>query len=195
MIRGTLSAVAGITLAFTLVACTNGEDTATGTITQQPPTSEEVTTGQAPPENGKINAPANIATLPGNEVLLTLTDITVGEECRYGTNDYGGDSDPEFGKLKEGQQYLQVWADVEVVALDNPQTTSDWIMLEDPDIIDAEGYTPSVGMSTDCRSSDEGHESWSSTVDLGDKMRVYEAFVIPDAVQKVRIHDIPFEVE
>ncbi|GAB2515618.1 hypothetical protein CATRI_10595 [Corynebacterium atrinae] len=195
MIRTTLIAATGVSLVLALTACSNSEDTATGTITQQPPASEEVTTEAAAPQNGEVGNPISIATLPGNDVTLTITEITVGEECRYGTNDYGGESDLEFGKLAPGQQYLQIWADVEVTALDNPQTTNDWIMLRDPDIIDAEGYTQSVEMSVDCRSSDEGHESWSSTVDLGDKMRVYEAFVIPGAVQKVRVHDIPFEIE
>ncbi|MGP9723297.1 hypothetical protein ACT3SZ_04690 [Corynebacterium sp. AOP40-9SA-29] len=122
------------------------------------------------------------------QVEVTVTEITVGEQCRYGTNDYGGEGEEDFGKLDDGEQYLQVWAEFAVTSDDR----DDWSMMQDPQIIDADGFTQSTGMSVDCRNSDEGHENWSNPVDAGSKSRMYGSFVIPDDAEHMVLQDRTF---
>lgn len=124
------------------------------------------------------------------QVEVTVTEITVGEQCRYGTNDYGGEGEEDFGKLEDGDQYLQVWADFAVTS----DTPDDWSMMHDPQIIDADGYTQSTGMSVDCRNSDDGHEIWSTTVDAGSKSKIYGSFVIPEGSDKMVLQDKVFDL-
>lgn len=98
--------------------------------------------------------------LPCDAELL-ITEVTVGEQCRYGTNDYS-----DYEEVQEGQQYLQIWGEFSVASADNG-----WTMVDDPQIIDREGFTQATGMTVDCRSADDGHQSWSTTVDAGQKSR------------------------
>ena len=186
--KRTLATLILSTLALT--ACGTDSDTNTGTITPEVTTEVITETTEAAPETATTGDTVNIATQPGNEVTMTITDTQLGGECRYGTNDYGGEYDPEFGKLPEGKQLLQLWADVDVFTL----ADREWIMLNDPDVIDADGYTQMVEMDIDCRDADDGHQAWSSTIDQGDKKRLYGSFVVPEGIQQVRIHGITFDV-
>lgn len=174
-----------------LTGCAGQDEDIDATITPQAPpttTSEEET---STPTSIALNEPVNIATLPQSEVLFTVTDAQLGGECRYGTNDYGGESDPGFGKIPEGKQALQLWAEVDVQALQD----RDWMMLRDPEIVDPEGFVQHPEMDVDCRTSDEGHVIWSDTVNEGDKKRMYGSWVVPENIDKVRIHGLVFEVE
>ena len=51
-----------------------------------------------------------------------------------------------------------------------------------------------VEMDIDCRNADDGHQAWSSTIDQGEKKRLYGSFVVPEGIQQVRIHGITFDV-
>ena len=176
--------------ALALAACGADSDTNAGTITQEVAAEAAPETTEEAPEAATTGDTVNIATQPGNEVTMTITDTQLGGECRYGTNDYGGEYDPDFGKLPEGKQLLQLWADVDVLTLSDRE----WIMLNDPDVIDADGYTQMVEMDIDCRNADDGHQAWSSTIDQGDKKRLYGSFVVPEGIQKIRLHNITFDV-
>lgn len=136
-----------------------------------------------------IGEELQLASNPANDVILKVTDITLGEECKYGTNDYG-----EEPYDLNGNQYLQVSAEVDAknVVTD---AGGDWIMLNDPEILDADGFTQSTGLAVDCQNADDGHEIWSTTIDSGQKKRIYGAFEVPQGVTKVVIEGYTFDVE
>lgn len=136
----------------------------------------------------EIGEELQLASNPTNDVILKVTDITLGEECKYGTNDYG-----EEAYDLNGNQYLQVSAEVDAknVVTD---AGGDWIMLNDPEILDADGFTQSTGLAVDCQNADDGHEIWSTDISSGEKQRVYGAFEVPQGVEKVIIEGYKFDV-
>lgn len=154
-------------LTLSLVACGDAEEPAT--TPEETSTTESATTAQAEPATFKIGEPVNIG-YDGDVVNLTLTEAQVGGECRYGTVDYVEPTTDADGKL------VQLWAEVEPEHL----THNTWTMAEDPEVITADGFTAAVGMAWECDSSTEGHRDWSEGVDMGEKIRVYEAYRVPD---------------
>ena len=151
------------------------------------PESEESTKGFD--YDREIGEELQLASNPTNDVILKVTDITLGEECKYGTNNYG-----EEPYDLNGNQYLQVSAEVDAknVVTD---AGGDWIMLNDPEILDADGFTQSTGIAVDCQNADDGHEIWSTTIDSGQKKRIYGAFEVPQGATKVVIEGYTFDVE
>lgn len=181
--------LAAITIAttLTLTGCSNSTEPTPETITQQAPATTEAT-----PESGVLGQPQQIATLPGNDVQMTIEDIQLGGECAYGNWDWN--EDPAANQPPAGKQLLQLWANVDVV---QAQTSvgNNWITLDDPNIVDKDGFTQSVEMDINCRDSAEGHQIWHSPIDSGDKMRLYGSFIVPDEIQELRIMGIKFPVE
>ncbi|STC97781.1 hypothetical protein [Corynebacterium renale] len=182
--------LAAITIATTLAltGCSNATEPTPETITQQP-----LATTEAPTQNeGVLGKPLQIAHNPGNDVQMTIEDIKLGGECTYGN--LGWNEDPAANQPPAGKQLLQLWANVDVVQV---QTTvgNSWISLDDPSIVDKDGYTQSVEMDMNCRDSAEGHQIWHSPIDSGDKMRLYGSFIVPDDIQELRIMGIKFPVE
>lgn len=159
--------VATSILTLSLVACGDAEEPAT--TTEETSTTESTTTMQAEPATFTIGEPVNIG-YDGDVVNLTLTEAQVGGECRYGTVDYMEPTTDADGKL------VQLWAEVEPEYL----THNTWTMAEDPEVITADGFTAAVGMAWECDSSTEGHRDWSEGVDMGEKIRVYESYRVPD---------------
>lgn len=153
-------------LTLGLVACGDAEEPAPAL---EETSTAESTTAQAEPATFKIGEPVNIG-YDGDVVNLTLTEAQVGGECRYGTVDYMEPTTDADGKL------VQLWAEVEPEYL----THNTWTMAEDPEVITADGFTAAVGMAWECESSTEGHRDWSEGVDMGEKIRVYEAYRVPD---------------
>ena len=154
-------------LTLSLVACGDAEEPAT--TPEEMSTTESTTTAQAEPATFTIGEPVNIG-YDGDVVNLTLTEAQVGGECRYGTVDYMEPTTDADGKL------VQLWAEVEPEYL----THNTWTMAEDPEVITADGFTAAVGMAWECDSSTEGHRDWSEGVDMGEKIRVYESYRVPD---------------
>lgn len=154
-------------LTLSLVACGDAEEPAT--TPEETSTTESTTTAQAEPATFTIGEPVNIG-YDGDVVNLTLTEAQVGGECRYGTVDYMEPTTDADGKL------VQLWAEVEPEHL----THNTWTMAEDPEVITADGFTAAVGMAWECDSSTEGHRDWSEGVDMGEKIRVYESYRVPD---------------
>lgn len=111
----------------------------------------------------------------GDHVNLTITELTVGGDCRYGVNDYGLQPEAE-------EEYLQIWAEVEPVQLNH----NTWTMLSDPKFVDEEDFTQSLKMDSECRPSNDGFESWSQSVDQGEKIRVYGVFHIPSEAKELK---------
>ncbi|AQQ15732.1 hypothetical protein CGLAU_08890 [Corynebacterium glaucum] len=111
----------------------------------------------------------------GDQVNLTITELTVGGDCRYGPNEYGLQPEAE-------EEYLQIWAEVEPVQLIH----NTWTMLNDPKFVDKDGFTQSLKMDSECRPPSDGFESWSQTVDQGEKIRVYGVFHIPNEATELK---------
>lgn len=154
-------------LTFGLVACGDAEEPET--TMEETSTTESTTTMQAEPATFKIGEPVNIGS-DGDVVNLTLTEAQVGGDCRYGMVDYVEPTTDADGKL------VQLWAEVEPEHL----TNNTWTMAQDPEVITADGFTAAVGMAWECDSSTEGHRDWAEGVDMGEKIRVYEAYRVPD---------------
>lgn len=153
-------------LTLSLVACGDAEEPAT---TTEETSTTESTTAQAESATFTIGEPVNIG-YDGDVVNLTLTEAQVGGECRYGTVDYVEPTTDADGKL------VQLWAEVEPEYL----THNTWTMAEDPEVITADGFTAAIDMAWECDSSTEGHRDWSEGVDMGEKIRVYESYRVPD---------------
>lgn len=187
--RIALAAAAATALALT--AC-GGDDQDNGFEPADPANASQAAAESENAGNGKIGETItdDCTGYMDCQVEVTVTEITVGEQCRYGTNDYGGDNDPEFGKLDAGEQYMQVWAEFAVTS----DQEDDWSMMDDPKVIDSSGFTNTTAGSVDCRPSDEGHESWSNPVDAGSKVRVYEAFTVSDDVVQMVLLDHVFDL-
>ncbi|WP_411701912.1 hypothetical protein ACLI1R_000650 [Corynebacterium sp. LaCa97] len=137
----------------------------------------------------EIGDELQLASNPTNDVTLKVTDITLGEECRYGTYDYGDEPHD-----LDGNQYLQVTAEVDAKHV-LTDAGGDWITLNDPDILDKDGFTQTTGPAMDCQNADDGHEMWSTTIHSGEKKRIYGAFEVPQGVEKVSIEDYTFDVK
>lgn len=120
----------------------------------------------------------------GDQVDLTVTEVTVGGDCRYGANDYG--MQPEAG-----DEYLQIWAEVEPTLLNH----NTWTMLSDPEFVDKDGYTQTLMMDAECKPSTEGHEIWSQTVDQGEKIRVYGVFHISGDAKELQFGNYRLPLE
>lgn len=181
--------------ALTLTACANADEQTAGTITPQhaPETTTTSETTNEQPETGTIGTPVNIATLPDNEVNMTVTDIQLGGECKYGALgvswlDGGGTTNP-------GMQLLQISVDVENIKLDNPETQNDFIWLEEPQIVDSDGYTSDADVETACELPTDNHQDWTTDIHVGEKKRLYRAWGVPENTTQVKFYDMIFEVE
>ena len=171
-----------------LTACSSDPEPQ-DTPSTEPETAASAAPSEAQDHDREIGEELQLASNPTNDVILKVTDISLGEECKYGTNDYG---DEPYDL--EGAQYLQIEAEVDAknVVTD---AGSDWIMLSDPEILDEDGFTQSTGLAVDCQNADDGHEIWSTTINSGEKQRIYGAFEVPQGVEKVTIEGYTFSVE
>lgn len=178
-----------LTIPLALAACSNDTEQEPDTT---PTTEAEVadeTSADGLDYDREIGDELQLASNPTNDVTLKVTDITLGEECKYGTNNYG---DEPYDL--EGAQYLQIEAEINAKHV-LTDVGNDWIMIDDPDILDEDGFTQSALPAVDCRNSDEGHEIWSTTIDSGEKKRIYGAFEVPQGVEKVSIENYTFDVK
>lgn len=183
-----------LTIPLALAACSNDTEPEPESDTTPTTEAEAAETSSAAPTDGldydrEIGDELQLASNPTNDVVLKVTDITLGEECRYGTYDYG---DEPYDL--DGKQYLQVTAEVDAkhVVTD---AGGDWIALNDPDILDKDGFTQTTGPAMDCQNADDGHEMWSTTIHSGEKKRIYGAFEVPQAVEKISIENYTFDVK
>lgn len=110
--------------------------------------------------------------------------MVMSDECKQGYDDYG------FGvpELEEGQTYLQIEGEFELRTGENG-----WTMLEDPSIIDGEGFTQLPSSAVYCR-EEADYEMWSTTLDVGQKSRNYGAWIVPEDATHMLIHDVKIEL-
>lgn len=117
---------------------------------------------------------------------VKVTELSVGGECRYGFDDYG---DPNYGVLEEEQTVLQAWGEFSLATAANG-----WTMLDDPQVVDEEGFTQNASWSSYCEDAPTDYEDWSQTVDTGQKIRVYGSWVIPEGASEMLLHDTRIEL-
>ncbi|MER0074544.1 hypothetical protein [Corynebacterium sp. KPL3739] len=179
-----------LALPLALTACSNDSEPETTPSTE----ANDVATTSATDANGldddrEIGEELQLASNPTNDVTLKVTEMTLGEECKYGTNDY----DEEPYDL-DGKQYLQISAEVNAK---NVVTNAggDWIMLNPPQIMDHDGFTQSTSVGFDCQNANDGHELWDTAIHNGEKKRIYGAFEVPQGVEKVSIENYTFDVK
>ena len=182
-------------LPLSLAACSTGDNTNStdGTITAvaDPASSSEAPAeeGNESNEDGSLNEPFEISTLDDNDVYLKISEISIGEECKFGvyTPEYLSD------KIGAENQYLQILAEVDVQKLNNPQSMG-YVYLDDPKIVDSEGFTKSAESSWDCQNGDN-YEDWLMPTEKGDKTRRYGAWIIPSGTTEVRLYDKTYTVQ
>lgn len=175
-----------------LVACSSSDEpksTTAGTITaaESAPENEESTEDEG--AAGELNKPLRISTLSDNDVFMTIKEISLGKECRFGVDD------PEysFDQMNDDQQYLQILAEIDVQKLDNPVSGGS-VYLDNPKAVDGDGFAKEAELGFDCEQS-EGYEDWGEGTEVGDKSRRYGAFIVPKGVTEVRIQGKKFAVE
>ena len=100
---------------------------------------------------------------------LKIESVTLSDKCEGTVDSYG--SGPE---LEGGKTYLQIKADYSLKNLDGG-----WSMLNDPQIVNADGYTQNVEMSINCHEPD-GYELWSATLDEGQKAKHFGVWIVPE---------------
>lgn len=111
---------------------------------------------------------------------LTITSLTVGEPCEFGVNTYFGTERQESFKKKPGESYLQLHAEFALTS-----AGGGWMMVDDPEVIDADGFTQTPGPNVECLESADGEGDWGSTIDAGQKQRLYDSWVIPDGATAI----------
>lgn len=177
-----------LAIPLVLTACSNDPEPQ-GTSSTESEDTASTPPSEAQDYDREIGEELQLASNPTNDVALKVTNISLGEECKYGTNNYG---DEPYDL--EGAQYLQIEAEINAKHV-LTDVGNDWIMIDDPDILDEDGFTQSALPAVDCRNSDEGHEIWSTTIDSGEKKRIYGAFEVPQGVEKVSIENYTFDVK
>lgn len=133
---------------------------------------------------GKLQEALSLSDKPDNDVYLTIHEMTLGEECKYGEL---------LDDLQPGFQYLQLTADFDVQKLGSP-TYDLGEMLAIPRTIDSEGFTKEAGWAASCMPSAE-HDQWNVILTEGEKARVYGAFVVPENTEVVEIQNYEFDME
>lgn len=110
---------------------------------------------------------------------FTIETITMSDECAQRVEDYG--LGPE---LEEGQTYLQVDGIFELHTAANG-----WTMLDDPQVINADGFTENVKMAINCHEDGE-YQLWSSTLDAGQKAKHFGVWIVPEGATHALIEDV-----
>jgi len=182
-------------LSLGLVACSTGDNTNStdGTITA---VADPAPSSEAPAEENAeggddvaLNEPFEISSLEDNDVYLNISEISISTECKYGKFSPESNND----SIGEENQYLQILAEVDVQKLDNPQSMG-YVYLDDPKIVDSEGFTKSAESSWDCQNGDN-YEDWLMPTEKGDKTRRYGAWIIPSGTTEVRLYDKTYTVQ
>ena len=179
-----------LVLPLALTACSN--DPEPETIPSTDADNADTTSAanaNVPDDNREIGEELQLASNPTNDVTLKVTEMTLGEECQYGTNDY----DEEPYDL-DGKQYLQISAEVNAKNV-LTDAGGDWIMLNPPQIMGQDGFTQSTSVGFDCQNANDGHELWDTAIHSGEKKRIYGAFEVPQDVEKVKIENYTFDLK
>ena len=168
-------------LAAGLTACGGNTQPATTTPEPTTTTSSPSTTAAAQPTAFKVGDTVNVG-VDGEIVNMTITEVQLGGECRYGSDDWG---------IEAKGQLLQLWAEVEPKEL----VYNTWTKLDDPEVITKDGFTQNADQDYSCRPSNEGHSLWHEGVDLGEKIRVYGHFHVPADFEALKFNQnrITFE--
>lgn len=170
-----------------LAACSDTEDSIQSGVT-----APEATTSMVAPVTAQIGDPIEV-TCFWNDCIgeVTLTDMTVAEECRYGVADYG----EGYNQAIDGKEILQLWGEFSLAKGRVGQNGEELnVSLDDPTAaIDAEGFkqTPT---RYQCQSADDGHESWSTVLTAGQKARIYGDFLIPEGATVIVIEGREIEL-
>lgn len=190
-----ISLIVTAALPLSLAACSTGDNTnstdETITAVADPASSSEAPAeeGNESNEDGSLNEPFEISTLDDNDVYLKISEISIGEECKFGvyTPEYLSD------KIGAENQYLQILAEVDVQKLNNPQSMG-YVYLDSPKIVDSDGFTKTADYALDCQDGDN-YEDWMVPTEKGDKSRRYGAYVVPKGTTEVRIHGKTYAVK
>ena len=86
---------------------------------------------------------------------VTITNITIGENCKTGIIDFGEESNADT----TGKQIMQVWGELEVIkGREGQNGESLKVSVDDPKVIDGEGFTQNTERYH-CQQIDN-YESW-----------------------------------
>lgn len=170
-----LPILAAVTIALT--ACSGGEQAA-----QQPnPDTLQSELEQAYPSDGATPSdglteisesdpiPFTCYSHMPCDATFTPETYAVSDECKGRVDSYG--QGPE---LADGQTLLQAQGIFEVKSAANG-----WTMMDDPTVITKDGLTKTVDMTVNCHEPKD-LELWSTTVDAGQKSKVFGAWIIPE---------------
>lgn len=173
-----------ITGTVAVLALAAGACSSTNTTALPSPhnTSEASDTNLPTAEVGDTLATECMSTNPCS-ASFTITDITASDTCVGRFDNYGDGID----QLDEGKMYVSMAGEFEV-----DYSNNGWTMMHDPKFIDGEGFTI-TGSSGFCH-SDEPYSSWSTTVDEGQKARVFGAWIVPDDATHLLLMDHQIDI-
>ncbi|AHI22154.1 hypothetical protein [Corynebacterium vitaeruminis] len=182
MKKTVLAATTLFVAALSLTACTDGKNSF-----PMPAPDAETSPRPAPATTvpAEINTPFKVAQYEGDDVTMTVREITVGQECRYGTlgEEYGPDIDTN------SQVLLQVWAEVEATTV--KQDFPEYI-LAIPKTLDADGFTTNAWSANRCKDPTDNYGQWFDATAQGTKTRRYGAFAIPKGSTQLKLESGTF---
>lgn len=168
----TCAVLASFLLLAGFTSCSDKEPSATTTPTPASPAAQTSAEPRAFKIGDTINVGAN-----GDVINLTITAAQLGGDCKYGTVD---SVEPT---TDADSQLVQLWAEIEAETL----THNSWTMVDDPEAITKDGFTETTRSASECAPSTDGHSSWSDTVYLGEKIRVYGSFRAPNEFKAIKL--------
>ena len=146
-----------------------------------PSTPEEEIVQSAPESRiAALNTPLQLGEEAGDDVVLTIKDITRSKTCRFGAKS----QELVNRELEPNKQLLQITAELHVKRMDG--SYSDSFALSDIKVRDSANYVTRVHASMFCDDGDS-YNDWDERAEAGDKARVYGAFFVPEDIQEARI--------
>lgn len=167
---------------------------------QAPSSSElapEITQKQPEPKQAEMNKPipvmANGKSVPGAEA--TVTALTVGEKCEFGS---GGGGESSASPLQGNQKLVQLKATVDVKAgagSSGQGGEAEPVLLDDPTIVDSAGKHRQIISSSYCKVEGSEYQDWIMGAQPGQQTKLYGSWIVPADTKGLIIGGQSFKVD
>lgn len=118
---------------------------------------------------------------------LEVQEILVGGNCKVSDELFGG------APVPEGKVLVQISGIQEMTKEPKQNVDDPTMMLLYPDVWDADNFKNMAESLTWCTNPD-GHELWGTPSGMGEKMRVYGTFLIPEGSKVLGIDKSRFDL-
>lgn len=166
-----------------LAGCSSESDAPEGTTA-----AADATTSEAGSEFAAVGDTIDVDCLSGQCLgRLEVQEILVGGDCKV--------SDELFGAapVPEGKVLVQISGIQEMTTEPKNAVEDPTMMLLYPDVWDAEEFKNTAESLTWCTNPD-GYELWGTPSGMGEKMRVYGTFLIPEGAKVLGVDKSRFDL-